>query len=174
MVDIIRRHPQSSLSTPSLLRSPLGALLRDLMQWDPFAELSTPALRAEGMFAPAFEVKENREGYQIKADLPGVREEDIQINVSGNRLTVSGKREEERRDENETYYYAETSYGAFNRTFTLPDVVDADACRAEMKNGQLIITVPKRAEMQTRQIAIKGEGAQKPDNNKQQKPRAQA
>jgi len=156
MADIIRRNPNNSMSLPTFGRSPFGQLLRDLLSWDPLQDVA-PAMRGEVNFAPAFEVKENKEEFVIKADLPGVKDEDVQISASGNRVTISGKREHDQREEGETYYFAETEYGMFSRTFTLPDPVDVESAKADLKNGQLILRIPKRPEMQQKQIMIKGD-----------------
>ena len=92
---------------------------RRLLSRDPFAEVAS-MMPTTGPFVPDMEVREAKDAYVICADLPGMREEDLQIDVSGNRLTISGKREEEQREEGERYYTYERSYGSFNRSFTLP------------------------------------------------------
>ncbi len=108
-------------------------------------------------FSPAFEVKETKEGYSFKADLPGVAEKDVEVTRTGNRLAISGKREAERQDKGETYYACERSYGSFTRTFTLPDGIDGERIRAELKDGVLSVLVPKLPEAKPQKIAIKPE-----------------
>jgi HSP20 family protein len=129
--------------------------MRDLMRWDPFVELSQtwPAFE-EVAFAPAFEVKETKEAFVFTADLPGVAEKDLQVQLAENRLSVSGKRESEKTEQGDTYYATERSYGSFSRSFTLPEGVDRDKLRAELKNGVLSISVPKRPEAQPKKINI--------------------
>jgi len=129
------------------------ALMQEMLRWDPFRELVRPS---EATLAPAFEVKETKSSYVFKADLPGVKEEDIDVSLSGNRLTISGHRKEERRDEGDRYYAYERSYGSFSRSFTLPEGVDETAVEAEFKDGVLSVTVPKKAEHQPRRISLKG------------------
>jgi len=86
---------------------------------------------------------------------PGVREEDLDISLTGNRLTVSGKREEEHREEDDRYYAYERSYGSFSRSFTLPEGGDVDHARADLSNGVLTVTLPKRPEVQPKKIEVK-------------------
>jgi HSP20 family protein len=137
-------------------------LMRELMNWDPFAEMM-PSLNTEAMvFTPRFEVKETKDAYVFKADLPGIDEKDVDISLTGNRLTVSGKREAEEQNESDRYYAYERSYGSFSRSFTLPDGADVDHANADMKNGVLMISIPKKPEHQPRKISLKsGEGKAK-------------
>ena len=133
--------------------------LRWWMRWDPFREM-TPSWfgnpPGEPTFSPAFEVKENKDSFLFKADLPGVKESDVEVKLAGDRLTVSGKREVEREDKDDTYYTYERSFGTFLRTFTLPDGFDGEHVQAELKNGVLTIVVPKKAIAQAKTIAVKG------------------
>ncbi|TAK32843.1 MAG: Hsp20 family protein, partial [Myxococcaceae bacterium] len=82
-------------------------------------------------------------------------EKDLEISMTGNRLTVSGHREAEKRDESDRYYLYERSYGSFMRSFTLPDGVDTNKITAELKNGVLQMLVPRRPEAQPQKIAVK-------------------
>jgi HSP20 family protein len=130
-------------------------LIRDFMGgWDPWrgpaATLGTMA-----QFAPDFDVKETKEAYILKADVPGVREEDLVVNVAGNRLTIAGKRDAEEKRQGEAYYAIERMHGAFTRAFTLPEGADAERVQAEMKDGVLTLMVPKRPEEKTRQVPVK-------------------
>ncbi len=137
--------------------------IRDFFGWDPFREM-TPFLAAEprlARFAPDFEVKETKDGFQFKADMPGVKDADIEITVTGNRLNVAGKRESEKEEKSDTYYVSERTYGAFARAFTLPDGVDTQHMRAELKEGVLTIALPKLPEMQPRKIEVKTGEAKK-------------
>ena len=130
---------------------------RELLRWDPFREMLPSFTMPEMTFNPAFEIKETKEGYSFKADVPGVVDKDIEINRTGTRLTISGKRESELEDKGETYYACERSYGSFTRTFTLPEGIDGDHIRAEMKDGVLTVLVPKLPEARPQKIAIKPE-----------------
>jgi HSP20 family protein len=134
--------------------------MRELLRWDPFQEPRLWRGAEERPFAPAFDVRETKDAYFFKADLPGFREQDIDINMTANRLTISGKREAERAEDSDTYYCCERSYGAFARSFTLPEGVDADQIDADLKDGILSVRVPKTAEAQPKRVAIRsGEGA---------------
>jgi HSP20 family protein len=132
---------------------------RWLLRWDPFREM-TPSWfgqpPVEATFSPAFEVKENKDGFLFKADLPGMKEQDVEVKLAGDRLTVSGKREAERENKDDTYYAYERSFGSFLRTFTLPEGFDAEHVAAELKDGVLTIVVPKQPTAQAKTIAIKG------------------
>ena len=135
---------------------------REMLRWDPFREMFPSFGAQQQTFAPAFEVCEHKDRFVLSADMPGVKEQDLDIKLTGNRLTVSGKRESETEEKVDTYYAAERSYGMFTRSFTLPpDQVDLDHVTAELKNGVLTIVVPKRAGAQSRTIAIKGPTTQK-------------
>jgi HSP20 family protein len=107
-------------------------------------------------FLPSFEVKETKDSYVFKADLPGVKQEDLNISLTGNRLTISGQRNEEKKDEGETHYVHERSFGSFSRSFSLPEGIDAEHVQADLKDGVLNVVVPKKPEVQPKRILIKG------------------
>jgi HSP20 family protein len=132
-------------------------VMRDLLQWDPFRELSRGvAGGAVTGFLPSFEVKETKDSYVFKADLPGVKQEDLNISLTGNRLTISGQRNEEKKDEGETHFVYERSFGSFSRSFSLPEGIDAEHVQADLKDGVLNVVVPKKPEVQPKRILIKG------------------
>ena len=107
-------------------------------------------------FAPDFEIKETRDGFLFKADVPGIKEKDLEITMTGNRLTISGKREAEMEEKTDTYYACERSYGSFTRAFTLPEGTGGgDHIRAELKAGVLTLLLPKKPELQPRRIEVK-------------------
>jgi HSP20 family protein len=129
-------------------------MMRELLGWDPFREI-TPLWSSEiATYAPAFEVKETKETFVFKADVPGIKESDLEVTAAGNRLVVSGKREAEREQKDETYYAYERSYGSFTRTFTLPDEADAAHIRAECKDGVLTVVVPKTQAAVAKRIPV--------------------
>jgi len=132
-------------------------MMQELMRWDPFREMSRRLGRDDLTgFVPTFDVKETKEAYIFKADLPGVKEGEVEISMTSNRLTISGQRQEEKKDEGDQYYAYERSYGSFSRSFTLPEGVDVDQIRAELKDGVLNVVVPKRPEVQPKKIPLKG------------------
>lgn len=143
---------------PSVRALPRLPSMVDLMRFDPFREMAPffEEPEIEVRFAPSFDVKETKEAYVFKADLPGIAEKDIDVSLAGNRLTVSGKREEEKKEEGEVYYTWERSYGAFTRSFTLPEGVDPEHVEAEMKEGVLTIVAAKKPEVKPRTISLKG------------------
>jgi HSP20 family protein len=110
-------------------------------------------------FMPSFEVKETKTGYVFKADVPGVSEKDLDIQLTGTRLSISGKRESEKQEQGESYYCFERSFGSFNRSFTLPEGVDADHVSASLKDGVLTLAVAKKPEVQPRTISVQPEKA---------------
>ena len=138
--------------------------MRELMQWDPFQEMPRRWLGGEeSAYIPTFDVKEEKDAFVFKADLPGIKEQDVDVSITGNRLTVSGKRQEEKVDESESYYCRERSYGSFSRSFTLPDSVNSDQIQASMQEGVLSLRIPKSPEAQPKKIALKpGNGGEKP------------
>ena len=130
--------------------------MRDILRFDPFTELAPAWPELEGAaFAPAFDVKETKDAFIFKADLPGVKESDLDVKIAQNRLTVSGKRESEKTEKGDTFYTYERSYGSFSRTFTLPEGVDADRIKADLKEGVLSIEAPKRPEARPKKISVK-------------------
>ncbi|HZU83939.1 MAG TPA: HSP20 family small heat-shock protein [Polyangiaceae bacterium] len=129
-------------------------VLRELMNWDPFGEMAPQLPELPAAFEPSFEVKESKDGYVFNADVPGVKEPDLEVTVTGNRLTISGKREAEHREQTDRYYTYERSYGDFMRAFTLPEGVDMNSVNADLKDGVLTVTVKKTAEVQPKKVAI--------------------
>lgn len=155
--DVTIQKQAGGAGSPALARSaaldPFQAM-RELFRWDPFQLGALLPFQAVTSFAPNFEVKENKESFVFRADLPGVAEKDLQVQLNDNRLSVSGKRESEKTEQNDTFYATERSYGSFTRSFTLPEGTDADKAHAELKNGVLTIAIPKRPEAQPRKINV--------------------
>lgn len=128
------------------------ALARSLFGFDPFFGLE--ARQAKTTFMPSFEVKETDEAYVLKADVPGVQENDIDISLHGNVLTISGARSAEERKEGETYFVYERQYGSFSRAFSLPEEANSEAINAQLKDGVLTVQVGKKAESKPRKISL--------------------
>jgi HSP20 family protein len=127
------------------------------MRWDPFRQMA-PFLTGEEQpvrFTPDFEVKETKDGFVFKADVPGIKEKDIEISMTGNRLTISGEREADDEVNADIYYARECSYGGFTRAFTLPEGIDDKHIRAELNQGVLMLLLPKKPEQQPRRIEVK-------------------
>ena len=155
-MNIIRRH-EPAASPPVVSGWEPFRMMRDIMRWDPFREMAPIFSEEKLAFIPDVDVKETPNAFIFKADVPGMKEKDIEISLAGNRLTLSGKREEERREEKETYFAMERTYGEFNRTFTLPVGTDLEHVLAELKDGVLTVTVPKIPEAQPKKIPVGGE-----------------
>jgi HSP20 family protein len=156
MSNLIRKN-ENSPSSQLAEWEPLRAM-RDWLRFDPFREMQpffarlappSPDLLAN------FDIKESKDGFTFHADVPGVKESDLEITLTGNRLSISGKREAEKTESTDTYYAFERSHGSFSRTFTLPDGVDTDHIRSDLKDGVLTVVVPKRAEAQPKKIQVK-------------------
>jgi len=128
------------------------ALMRSLFGFDPFYAVEDRMAKAS--FAPSFEVKETENAYVIAADLPGVKEEDLDISLHNNVLSISGHRKAEERKEGETYFIYERQYGSFSRAFSLPDEADGGQVQAAMANGVLTVRVGKKAESKPRRIQL--------------------
>jgi len=121
-----------------------------------FEDLELPALFEEReVWTPAFDVAENDKEYIVTAELPGIDPKDIEITISNGVLTIKGekKREEESRGEN--YYYMERQYGAFQRSFRLPEEVKEEEIDATYRNGVLRLVIPKVHEGKVKRIEIK-------------------
>lgn len=129
-------------------------LMREVLRWDPFREMAPVLSMDVPRYAPAFEVKETKDAFIFKADVPGLKEQDIEVNVTGSRLTVSGKREAEKEDKGETFYAYERSYGRFTRSFTVPEQTDLAHVKAELNNGELTIVLPKTATAVAKKIPV--------------------
>jgi HSP20 family protein len=108
---------------------------------------------ANPTFDPDVNVSQDDDGLTVEAEIPGVRQDDLDISVSGQTLTISGERNSDRQDD-ETVQRSERTYGKFSRSYRLPDQYDTSAVAADYKNGVLVVRVPKRAEAKPRRIAI--------------------
>lgn len=129
--------------------------MRALLRWDPFQEMTPMIPTGEDLaFMPAFDVKETKTSFVLHADLPGMKEGDIEVSITGNRMTVQGKRDQEKKEESETYYLYERNFGSFTRSFTLPDGTDGSNVKADLKDGVLTIEIAKLPEVQAKKIPV--------------------
>ncbi len=130
-------------------------MMRELLRWDPFRELAPimPAFDRLG-FSPTFDITENKDSYVFKADVPGVKKEDLEISITGTRIIVSGKREVEHEQKDETMYAYERQYGSFSRTFTLPEGADYEHAKSSLDDGVLTLVIPKTAAATAKKIPI--------------------
>ena len=147
-----------------------------LVRWDPVREIDTLQGEMNRLFAsffdtpttrngggnaatarrwiPAMDLVETGEHFVLKADLPGMPESDVKIEIEKNVLTISGERRTELEDKHEGYYRLERSTGAFARSLTLPEGIDADAVCAAFDNGVLEVRIPKPVQAQPRRVQI--------------------
>ena len=150
--------------------------MSDLMRWDPFRELSQMRDTMDRLFERGFnrpwrmltwdvgegffpvDVYETDEDVVVKASLPGVKQEDVHISVTGDTLTIKGETKEEREEETPNYYRQERHYGAVQRSLTLPVRVDADKADATFENGVLSLRLPKAPEVRPKTIELKAKG----------------
>ena len=133
----------------------------NLMRWEPFREsdqffrnFSTPMFGKWPQFygdegemkyewSPAVDIKETEKEFVVKAELPGVKREDVKVRLEDDVLTIEGERRQEKDVKGEKTHRIERFYGTFSRSFTLPEYADAKAIRAESKDGVLNVYVPK-------------------------------
>jgi HSP20 family protein len=151
-----------------------------IVRWEPFRELSTLQNEMNRLFntvfdapspansgstlrrwMPAMDLVETDDHFVLRADLPGMSQDDVKIEFEDGTLTVSGERKAEHESKNEGYYRVERAFGAFSRSLTLPQGIDPEAVSANFENGVLEIRVPKPEERKPRRIEIGGSGTQK-------------
>jgi len=149
-----------------------------IVRWEPFRELATLQSEVNRLFnsafdaptpgnggslrrwMPAMDLVETDDQFVLRADLPGMSEEDVRIEVEDGTLTVSGERKAEHETKQEGYYRVERGYGAFSRSLTLPRGVDPSAVSANFDRGVLEVRIPKPEERKPRRIEISTAGEQ--------------
>ena len=164
---IERRKPQKELavSQPSREMEEMGRYFEDVFG-RPFLPAVWRRIPSEDLvWAPSIAVVEKEDKFLINVELPGVKEEDINISLVGNTLTIEGEKETESEVEKKGYYYTESSYGSFSRSITIPSTIDTSKIEANCDKGVLEITLPKAPEVKPKKIAVaakkKGEAASK-------------
>ena len=121
---------------------------------EPFGRLTTDEDLVSGTWTPAVDVAETQEKILVRVEVPGMKQEDIQIEFENGLLTLKGERKLEKTENGPTYHRVERAYGNFNRTFTLPRTVDPEKISASYRDGILEIEVPKKEEAKPKQIKI--------------------
>ena len=136
-----------------------------MMRFDPFSQFEELSKKLEFLnrallenenaaavgdvdFIPTVNTRETDKSYLIEVDLPGVKKSDINIDVNDNILRISGSRTQSKEREDDEYYRVESRYGKFERSFTLPEDVDANKISAKSKDGVLSVVIPKAAVVQ--------------------------
>ncbi len=107
-------------------------------------------------WVPSVDIKEDKDAYEVSADVPGVDPKDIDVSLEEGVLTVKGERKAENKDEGKGYTRTERVYGNFSRRFTLPDTVDADNISAKTEHGVLTLRIPKKEKALPKKIAVEG------------------
>ena len=133
---------------------------------DIFDQPSLPAVwrripTVEMGWAPAIEVFEKEDKFVVKAELSGMKEEDIDISVVGDTLTLKGERKAESEVKEEDYYCCERSYGSFSRSIAVPSNVDANKIEANYEDGVLEVSLPKAPEVKPKKIAVSAKKEEK-------------
>jgi HSP20 family protein len=141
-----------------------------IKKWEPFKELVT--LRDDmdrffnsffgrslgtdydGVWAPVIDIEEDKDNFIVKAELPGMKKEDIKISVRSNILALAGERKYGSDEKTKTFHRIERAYGKFVRTITLPNEVDGDKVKAAYQDGILTITLPKPETMKPKEVEI--------------------
>jgi HSP20 family protein len=131
-----------------------------ISRWDPFSEMNRlhdqlfgRIAREEG-FKPAVDIHEDESFFTVEVEVPGMKAEDIQVDIEKNILSVSGERRLNHEEKRDGYRRVERFYGTFTRSFTLPDTVDADAIEAKTAEGVLTLRLPKRPAPGARRISV--------------------
>ena len=145
-----------------------------IVRYDPFRDLrtlqeevnrlfSTNLTRAfgdegigRGAWSPSVDIFENKDQIVLEAELPGMKQEEFDLSIENNVITLRSERRFEKTDETDNYHRVERSYGAFTRSFTLPQTVSGEGATAEYSNGVLRVTLPKREEAKPRRIEVTG------------------
>lgn len=146
----------------------------NLVRWDPFRELEEMSDRLNRIFArpearrtngkemmtvadwaPSVDISETDQEFHVKAELPGVKKDDVKVTLENGVLTLQGERKEEREEKGRKFHRMERSYGQFIRSFTLPDLVDDTKVKAEFKDGVLHLHLPKSEKAKPKAIEVK-------------------
>lgn len=149
MADLVRWNPLREMVT---LRDAMDRLFEDSFV-RPYG--SPMALDGEGFGALALDMYETDGEVVVKASVPGVKPEDLEITVTGNTLSIKGEVKEETEDKKGDYHYKELRFGSFQRSVALPVDVEADRAEATFENGVLNLKLPKVEEVKPKQISIK-------------------
>ena len=112
-------------------------------------------------WAPAVDIHETEHELVVKADLPGVKPEELDVRVENNILTIRGERKFEKKVNEDNYLRVERSYGSFSRSFSLANTVNTEAIKADYSDGVLTLSIPKREEAKAKQIKVQVEGPAK-------------
>lgn len=145
---------------------------RVMATWRPLRELQEMEQRFEDLFGrtgewmPAVDVVEKDDKFEIKAELPGLKEDEIDVSMTDNTITIRGEKKTDCEVKEEDYFQSECFYGSFYRTIPLPSNIDKEKIEADYKSGILEISVPKTAETKPKKITVGPGKAQKEEKKK--------
>jgi len=117
----------------------------------PFALREYPKL---GEISPSVDIFEEENEMVLKAELPGINKDDLNVTITENRITIAGEKKQEEKVEKKDYHWVERSYGSFTRSFRLPDNVNGEAAKASFKEGVLEVRIPKTEETRQKKITV--------------------
>jgi len=120
-----------------------------------FGEMRWPGRFMSRQFIPALDVSENDDGFVVKAELPGIDPKEVDINLTGDLLTIKGEKKDEKEEKGENFHTIERSYGSFSRSFQLPCDVQEDKIEAHYKDGVLDLRLPKAENAKRKSVKIK-------------------
>ncbi len=145
----------------------------NLIKWDPFRELEDVSNRLNNFFrrpaasadsgqdmlamadwAPSVDISETDTAYMVKAEIPGVKKEDVKVTLQDGMLTIQGERKQEKEENGKKFHRIERSYGSFVRSFRVPGDADENSVKAEFKDGLLNVTLGKSEKAKPRQINV--------------------
>lgn len=145
----------------------------NLIKWDPFRELEDVSNRLNRVFGrplarmepnremlamadwtPSADISETDTAYLIKAEIPGVKKEDVKVSIQNGMLTIQGERKMEKEEKDKKFHRIERSYGSFMRSFRVPEDADESAVKAEFKDGVLNVTLAKSAKAKPKAIDV--------------------
>ena len=136
-------------------RGPLGNLREEMEELVSRAFGEDVGLWPTDRIVPSLDLAETDSNVEVRMDIPGMEAKDIDIQVNGNLLTISGERKEEREEKGKTFHRIERRVGSFSRSLTLPCQVKEDAVDAQYKNGLLTVKLPKTEEAKSKKITVK-------------------
>ena len=149
MANLIRKDPAFELTS---LQDRVNQLFRQAFSGFEGFGFEHPTTSAT--FLPPVDILEDDHNIKLKAEIPGVKQEDLSVTLENNVLTITGERKFEEKEEKENFHRIERRYGKFSRSFTLPAGVDPASVNATFEDGVLNITLPKREEFKPKQITI--------------------
>lgn len=146
-----------------------GEMDREIMPWSPWREMASMREALDRMFDesvtsmargsdvnyPALNVRQTDKEVIVEADVPGMKQEDIDIEISENAISIKGERKATHEEKKQNYFHREVSYGAFHRAITLPVEIDPQKAKADIEHGTLVISLPKAEPAKPKTIKIK-------------------